>query len=140
MPLIYRVMTCDGDKPKVGPTARMLGVRVPPGPKPDIVPDDDGMVGPFTGGMSVAPDIYSLPVHRLPERYNGYVPKAHGKVEDACWRWGDGPFASENISTQLSLRLENLAHGLIEPAHRMYVEHYQSALAATRNGWTIVEP
>ncbi|HET6880753.1 MAG TPA: hypothetical protein VFI31_11395 [Pirellulales bacterium] len=140
MPLIYRVMTRDGDKPKVGPTARTLGVRVPPDPSPDIRPKSEGTVEPFIGGMSVAPDIYRLPVHRVPRRYSAYVPKAHGKEQDTCWRWGDGPFLAGNLSAGLSLRLDRPGHGLVEPAYRMPVSQFQLALEATQDGWTLVEP
>jgi len=36
MSLIYRSMLIDRDKPSVGSDTNMLGVRVPPHPRPDI--------------------------------------------------------------------------------------------------------
>lgn len=140
MPLIYRVMTRDGDKPMVGPTARTLGVRVPPDPKPDIVPNDDGTVGPLMGGMSVAPQLHFLPYYRVPVRYRALAPKAHGKKQDACWRMGDGPFISAPVAMGLTLRPDSEEHGIVEPAISMLLSEYESLLAATRNDWRLVDP
>jgi hypothetical protein len=140
MPLIYRAMTVDADgRPKVGPTARTLGARVPPDPKPDVTPDSNGMVQPGTGGMSVAPNWRHLPTHRIPKRLRHLVPKAHGKNEDACWRLGDGPFADGPVAEGLSLRVDAPRHGLIEPDAVTAEPAYQAALAATGGEWTIDE-
>ena len=49
MPLIYRSMIRDGDRPKIGPTARTLGARIP-----GDISEHGGFVFPGTGGMSVA--------------------------------------------------------------------------------------
>lgn len=119
MPLIYRVMTRDGDKPKVGPTARTLGVRVPPNPNFDIQVNADGTVEPGHGGMSVSPNIQSLPKERVSPRYKRMKPNAHGRYDDVCWRMDDGPFADANIRERLVLRVESSTHGVIEPAYRM---------------------
>jgi hypothetical protein len=140
MPLIYRAMTVGADgKPKVGPTARTLGARVPPDPKPDVTPDANGAVRPGTGGMSVAPNWRRLPTHRIPKRLRHIVPKAHGKNEDACWCLGDGPFADGPVAPGLSLRVDAPRHGLVEPDAVMTAPAYQDALAATRDDWTIDE-
>ena len=68
MPLIFRAMHVDGNHPKCGPDAKMLGVRVYPTANHDVKPDGEGQVEPGGGGMSVAPDAAKLPVHRLPRR------------------------------------------------------------------------
>lgn len=141
MPLIYRVMTRDGDKPKVGPTARTLGVRVPPSPHPDIVPNNDGTVGPLMGGMSVAPEMRFLSAYRVPARYRALVPRARGNnKQDACWRMGAGPFQAALVASGLQLRPDSRAHGVVEPASVMDVNDYQALLAATRDEWQLVEP
>jgi hypothetical protein len=140
MPLIYRAMTRDNDgRPKVGTTARTLGVRLPPDPKPDITPDSNGVVRPGTGGMSVAPAWRRLPLYRIPRRLRHLVPQAHGKDEDACWTMGDGPFADGTLAAGLALRVDSARHGLVEPDGEMTVEAYQEALAATRDHWTVDE-
>lgn len=140
MPLIYRVMACDGDKPKVGPTARTLGVRVPPNPSFDVQVSTDGTVEPGRGGMSVSPDIQSLPKERVPPRYKRMKSNAHGRKDDVCWRMGDGPFADAVISDRLVLRVDSSDHGVIEPAYQMPLVEYQQALAATQDAWIAVEP
>lgn len=140
MPLIYRVMTRDGDKPKVGPTARTLGVRVPPNPYSDIMVNADGTVEPGSGGMSVSPDVESLPKERVSPRYNRMKPNAHGHYDDVCWRMGDGLFADAAISDRLVLRIDSSDHGVVEPAYRMPLDEFQQALAASRDDWIAVEP
>lgn len=140
MPLIYRVMTRDGDKPKVGPTARMLGVRVPPAKKPDIIPRADGIVDPMTGGMSVAPRVHNLPFYRVPARYRALVPDANGKEQDACWQMGEGSFVAAAVAAGLTLRPDSEDHGLVEPATSMSLKEYESLLAATRDDWQLVDP
>lgn len=140
MPLIYRVMTRDGDKPMVGDTARALGVRLPPSPHADIKVNDDGTVGPGGGGMSVVPDISLLPAHRVPKQYVARVATADGKDEDSCWRMGDGPFVLSDLSSRLMLRPDRPGHGLVEPKYAMLLSDFQAALAATRDAWVIVAP
>src|SRR6516164_4279167 len=65
MPLVYRAMLADGDRPQVGQTALSLGVRVPPDENADVAVSADGMAEPRSGGMSVAPAWRMLPVHRI---------------------------------------------------------------------------
>jgi hypothetical protein len=134
MPLIYRSMTRDGDHPKVGATAKTLGVRVP-----GDLPSDDGQVSPGTGGMSVAPSWRDLPPHRIPRRLLHLAPDAAGSDADACWRMGVGPFEAGAVAEGLSLRPDRPDHGLVEPSERMTLERYQAALAATRDLWQIDE-
>ena len=141
MPLVYRVMTVDADgSPKVGTTARSLGVRVRSRPEdPEDIAVDSGHVAPGTGGMSVAPSWRDLPPWRIPRRLMHLVPKAFGKNEDACWRMGDGPFKAGHVAEGLSLRLDRPKHGVVEPNNRMTLGAYRAALAATRDRWTIDE-
>ena len=135
MPLIFRAMTVDGGRPRVGPSARMLGVRVPD----DISPDATGVVRPGTGGMSVAPAWRDLPAHRIPARLRHLAPDARGKNEDACWRMGQGPFQAGPLSPDLHLLPDRPGHGVVEPARSMGLDEFQRALAATRDEWEIEE-
>ena len=141
MPRIYRVMTPDADGlPKVGTTARSLGVRVRSRPDdPEDIAVDSGHVAPGTGGMSVAPSWRDLPLHRIPQRLAHQVPNAAGRDTDACWRMGDGPFEAGDFAEGLSLRPDHPEHGVVEPSHRMTLDAYRAALAATRDRWTIDE-
>lgn len=134
MPLIYRAMTPEGDRPKVGPTARSLGARVP-----GDIAACDGHVLPNTGGMSVAPSWRSLPPHRIPRRLSYFAPDAAGSNVDACWKMGDGPFESGHLDEGLALRPVSPIHGFIEPSGKMTLDIYQAALAATRDFWWIDE-
>ena len=57
---------------------------------------------------------------------------------------GEGPFAEAAVSGQLALRPDEavdakVAHGVIEPASVMLIQGYQTALAATRDEWTVDE-
>src|SRR6266513_2698101 len=98
MPLVYRSMLADGDKPLVGNTAKTLGVRVPPAPNPDLPVNADGTVNPRTGGMSVVSHWRHLQVWRIPRRLSTRflgdkgVHGASGSNALVCWRMGEGPF------------------------------------------------
>ena len=135
MPLIYRSMSADGDKPLIGASADALGVRVPPAHRSDIVPDASGFVSFGTGGMSVAPAWRDLPLHRIPSRLRDLVQGARGKNSLCCWKMGEGEFAAGSVAARLLLRLENARHGLVEPAQKMSLDDYQADLAATRDQW-----
>lgn len=134
MPLIYRVMTRDGDKPMVGDTANKLGVR----PDKDL-PVSGGFVLPNTGGLSVSPAWRRLPFMLIPRRLRHIVPNARGSNSAACWRMGEGPFAPGRAADGLVLRVEHQNHGLIEPTNKMTLAEYQQALAATADLWVIDE-
>lgn len=134
MPLIYRSMTPDGDRPKVGPTARTLGARVPAD-----IPVQDGHVSPGTGGMSVTPSWRDLAPHRIPRRLVHLAPSAHGSNNDFCWRMGEGPFEKGAVSEDLELRPDRPPHGSVEPSATMTLDRYQAALAATQDQWQIDE-
>src|SRR6266446_5522215 len=104
MPRIYRSMLADGGKPKVGCSAVMLGVRVPPNKDADLPVESDGTVRPNTGGMSVAPAWRYLPRWRISKRLRDKVEGASGRVDAFCWRMGSGGFDAEELSTGLVLR------------------------------------
>ena len=139
MPRVWRVMTVDGDRPKVGPTARTLGVRAPPSRYGDIVVEADGTVGPGRGGMSVALAWRDLPRHRIPARLQSELPSAAGSNKDACWRMGEGAFEAGPIGSGLQLRPDSPKHGVVEPSATVPVATYQADLAATRDRWVVDE-
>lgn len=139
MPRIFRAMINDGGRPKIGPSARGLGVRIPPDKHPDLLVGPDGTVEPGTGGMSVAPTWRDLPIHRIPMRLQPIVSDACGKDADACWRMGAGAFSATSVTEELSLAIGSAVHGTVEPAHSMAAESFQSALKATRDDWEIDE-
>jgi len=105
--------------PTVGPSARMLGVRI----NVDI-PVIAGQVKPGTGGMSVAPD---RPENLHPLRR---PPEYGGKGKDPIWR-----LDLAYIGSDLGFRSDTPTHGLIEPARTMTIDEFQTALRATRPYW-----
>ncbi len=136
MPLIYRVMTPDSDRPKLGTTNRTLGIRLAPLKYKDISElNADGTVAPGQGGMSVGPRLVDLPKFLVPERLRKLVPGAYGDDDDCCWSMGDGPFVDGVLNERLTLRVDRPGHGLIEPAFRMPVADFLTAIAATRDQW-----
>jgi hypothetical protein len=140
MPLIYRAMTLDGDKPLLANSARGLGVRVGGGAHDDLPVDAVGHVAPDTGGMSVAPAWRQLPDVRIPPRLRSKgALSARGKNGDACWRLGEGDFVLEVVAEGLRLRPDRADHGTVEPDQVMSLERFLGNLAATRDLWTIDE-
>jgi hypothetical protein len=97
----------------IGDRKLMLGVRVGKPPQGDVLPSNSGMVNPGTGGMSVGRHWKELPHFLIPPRLGHLVPvdakrrAATGNDAARCWRIGDGVFANANVSSELSLRLEN---------------------------------
>jgi hypothetical protein len=135
MPLIFRSMIRDGDHPKIGPTAKTLGARIP-----GDIPEEDGLVAPGTGGMSVSRSWRDLPAWRIPIRFIHLEPNAAGKQSDvSLWRMGDGPFEKGEVSDKLRLRPDSPKHALVEPSGPMPSEVYQDALAATRDSWQCID-
>ena len=64
-PKMYRTMLPEDASatvvvPAVGTAGNVLGVRVPPHPRPDVHPDGEGNVGPSGEGLSVAPSIKAM--------------------------------------------------------------------------------
>jgi hypothetical protein len=145
MPLIWRVMKIDGDKPQVGRGGTLLGVRVGtvgPGQRSDIDQDEEGLVHPGRGGMSISPNVDALPPHCLPrrlrEKYPDRFPQAKGQDTLHCWCLGEGPFEAAPVAERLSLRLDPDRpdrHGFVEPAATMTLQDYETALAVTQGHW-----
>jgi hypothetical protein len=142
MPLIYRSMEKDGERPRIGRSATALGVRIGvEGEKirQDIPVNSSGRVSPSTGGMSVAPAWRSLPTHRIPARLKTHCPDATGKNSLTYWKMGEGEFDDRPLAFGLVLRRDSPAHGLVEPAEVVPLETYEADRAATRDYWTIDE-
>jgi hypothetical protein len=142
MPLIYRSMEKDGERPRIGRSATALGVRIRGAggtTREDISVDDSGRVSPSTGGMSVAPAWRLLPTHRIPVRLRPVCPDATGKNSLVCWRMGEGEFVDGPLAPGLNLRKDTAAHGTVEPARVVPLETYEADLAATRDQWFIDE-
>jgi hypothetical protein len=143
MPLIWRAMKRDGDRPQVGRGAQLLGVRVGPVEQGcDVCPDEEGFIEPGQGGMSVSPSVEAIPTHRLPRRlkkkYPDRFPDATASNEAHCWWMGEGAFAPERVADRLRLRLDPdqpERHGLVEPDDRMKLGDYETALTDTRDRW-----
>lgn len=134
MPLIYRAMTREGGHPKVGTTARTLGVRLT-----EDIPVRDGLVLPGTGGMSVAPSWREIAQHRIPKRFIFLVPDAAGSNADSCWWMGEGPFVPGTVAPGLDLRPDRPGHGVVEPDRVMSPDEFQGWLAATRDLWRLID-
>jgi hypothetical protein len=141
MPKVYRAMTIANGEPRIGRTARSLGVR----PNEDIKIQSDGTVLPAAGGMSVAPSWRDLPGHRIPRRFRGRgAHDATGNNADACWTMGEGEFTSGQFAASLVIGIDKFSngrpiHGNIQPEVQMIFEQYEAALAATRDAWRIDE-
>lgn len=123
--------------PQVGRSARKLGVRVDSGG--DIEPNSEGSVSPGVGGMSVAPSLPALPAHRVPKRLRNKRPGAIGNDGDRVWSHGQGSFADGEVAPHLRLRVDDPAHGLVEPDAPMPLDIYENALSATKGAWVIDE-
>lgn len=134
MARVYRSMKADGELPLVAQSAVGLGVR-----PDDIKVDASGDVQPNSGGMSVAPEWRSLPHWRIPRRLLPRCHKATGRDELVCWRWGEGEFQDDSISSLLVLRVDAPGHGLVEPVRVVSLADYRSALADTRSDWSVDE-
>ncbi|MGL4551171.1 MAG: hypothetical protein ACRC33_08285 [Gemmataceae bacterium] len=124
MTLLYRSMQEDADgQPVVGPSASQLGVR----PKDVGYRDDDALIGPGDGGLSVTPDDPRLlPDFRRPPEWGG-----DGK--DPVW-----VIDSADIGTDLRYRPDPAApgrHGFLEAAVPMRLIDYRRALGATHPLW-----
>ena len=129
--------------PKVGPAGSKLGARpgyaeyeidpedrIKPGDqiKSDIQVDEDGVVQPGTGGMSVAlPPIDNLPPHRRPPKHGGDDPAYEVYELD-----------TEDLPDDLRAQVDPYGperHVFIEPAREMSFDEYQRVLESTRALW-----
>jgi hypothetical protein len=106
-------------RPLVVDTARGLGVRT----EDDIFPDEDGMVEPDSGGMSVALAPEHLPPWRRPPAHGGDGP-------DPLWE-----LETDDLPDGLTCSADSETHAMIEPSRRMEMDVYQELLAETRDLW-----
>ena len=130
---VLRGMLPDVDGlPKVGDTGRTLGARPGRYYEGDIPVRNDGLVQPFTGGMSVSPPPPSnLPRHRRPPVHEGL----DSKIEVY-------ELETDALPDELRPRRdpkEPERHVFIEPTRVMSFEKYQRALHATRTLWRPVQ-
>ncbi|MCC3420845.1 MAG: hypothetical protein JGK24_09320 [Microcoleus sp. PH2017_29_MFU_D_A] len=145
--LYYRGMAEQNGKPKIGRSARLLGVR--PGIDIDIEQMPTGylneqgylladservfrgelvaVVVRNTKGMSVSISIESLPAFRRPAKFGGT-----GK--DSLWQIDD-----INIMGDLQAVQDSPTHVSILPRVTMSLERYEAALAKTQNDWERVD-
>lgn len=136
-------MAEENGKPKVGRSARLLGVR--PGIDVDVVKmprdclDDQGYLRAestqqstgelvvvamrSTKGMSTALSIESLPAFRKPAAFGGM-----GK--DPLWQIEDS-----QIDGDLEAVQDSATHVSIMPRVSMLLERYEAALTNTQNNW-----
>jgi hypothetical protein len=145
--LYYRGMAEQNGKPKIGRSARLLGVR----PNIDInteqMPigylDEQGYLLPEsqrkiqgenltvairdTKGMSVSVSIEGLPEFRKPSQFGG-----NGK--DPLWQIDDS-----NITGDLQAVQDSPTHVSILPRITMLLEKYETALANTHKYWERVD-
>ena len=142
-------MLMQDDLPLVGTGPHMLGVRVPVKDHADRVvdvsPDALGMVHPYGGGLSIARSIDDLLPHLVPKRLKNFVEGASGSNNRHVWSMGKGSFSDGGIAHRLILRrkperADGKVLGLVEPAAKMSLEEYQSALASTQLQWSLDEP
>lgn len=130
-------------KPKLGRSARLLGVRL--GIDIDVVEmpkdwlDDQGYLRPeakrqstgelavvairSTKGMSTSLSIESLPAFRRPTAFGGMG-------RDPLWQIEDS-----KISGDLEAVRDSATHVSIMPRVTMLLEKYETALANTQNDW-----
>ncbi len=145
--LYYRGMAEQNGKPKIGRSARLLGVR----PNIDInieqIPmgyvDEQGYLLPEfqrkfseqliivairdTKGMSVSPSIEGLPTFRKSVGFGGT-----GK--DTLWRIDNSIIAGDLHAVQ-----DSPTHVSILPRVTMSLEKYESALANTQKYWEKID-
>lgn len=141
--LYYRGMAEENGKPKVGRSARLLGVRL--GIDIDVVEmskdwlDDQGYLRPEaerkatgdvvivavrnTKGMSTSLSIESLPAFRRPAAFGGMG-------RDPLWQIEDSKIGGDLEAVQ-----DSTTHVSIRPRVTMLLEKYETALANTQNDW-----
>ena len=152
MPKIFRIMKGDADGPIAGVGRELLGVRLPGGVgHADVVPNEEGVIAPATGGMSVCSGALALlgrAAPMMPKRFRALAHdpstpvalrelfiQASGSNSAAIWQMGDGEFEAGPLTQKLSLRPDSADHGLVEPFVAMSVAEYLTALEQTRSEW-----
>jgi len=141
-------MVDENGKPKIGRSAKLLGVRlgdidinIKRMPVDSL--DEQGYLLPEsehefqgelvdvairnTGGMSVSLSIEALPAHRKPAKFSGY-----GK--DPLWQIDDS-----NITGDLQAVQDSPTHVSISPRVTMSLERYELALANTQDDWERID-
>jgi hypothetical protein len=131
--MYFRSMTPEEDGlPRVGPSARTLGVRVPE----DIRPNG-GHVVPGTGGMSVSPDsMWNLPNHRRPRAMGG---GSTGPNQDRVFSITDTALEQRELTARPDPEAPAL-HALVEPKYRVSLKAFEGSLSATRPDWNQAWP
>ncbi|MEM6255089.1 MAG: hypothetical protein AAF821_19405 [Cyanobacteria bacterium P01_D01_bin.156] len=141
--IYYRGMAATDGKPKLGRSARLLGIR--PGVDidvshmlqgwldfqgylhPEVARDDSGVEVEVairnTKGMSTSLSIEGLPAFRKPKAFGG-------TGRDPLWR-----IDSKYINGDLEAVQDSLTHVSIMPRVTMLLERYEAALAETQNYW-----
>ncbi|QYX31149.1 hypothetical protein [Sphaerospermopsis torques-reginae] len=145
--LYYRGMMDENGQPKIGRSARLLGVRIGIDINVEQMPlgylDQQGYLlieshresyGEIvavaikdTKGMSVSLSIESLPANRKPAKFGGI-----GK--DPLWQIDDS-----NITGDLQAIQDSPTHVSILPRVTMLLEKYELALANTQKYWQRVD-
>jgi hypothetical protein len=145
--LYYRGMIDENGKPKIGRSARLLGVRLGIDINIKQMPvnslDEQGYLLPEserefqgelvdivienTGGMSVSLSIEALPAPRKPAKFGG-----HGK--DPLWQIDDS-----NITGDLQAVQDSSTHVSISPRVTMLLERYELALTNTQDYWERID-
>lgn len=145
MKLYYRGMVEINGKPKVGRSARLLGVRLGIDIDVEEMPrdwlDEQGYLRSSTErestgklvivairgtkGMSTSLSIESLPAFRKPPAFGGMG-------RDPLWQIEDSKIS---ISSDLEAAQDGTTHVSIMPSVTMLLEKYEAALANTQNDW-----
>lgn len=140
-------MAEENGKPKVGRSARLLGVRLGIDINVEEMPkdwlDNQGSLRPeterkstgepvvvairSTKGMSTSLSIESLPAFRRPTAFGGMG-------RDPLWQIEDS-----KISGDLEAVQDSATHVSIMPRVTMLLEKYETALASTQNDWERVD-
>jgi hypothetical protein len=141
--LYYRGMAEANGKPKVGRSARLLGVRLGIDIDIEEIPkdwlDEQENLRPeterkatgelvvvairSTKGMSTSLSIESLPAFRRPSAFGGMG-------RDPLWQIEDNKIGGELEAVQ-----DSATHVSIMPRVTMLLEKYETALANTQNDW-----
>ena len=141
--LYYRGMVEENEKPRLGRSARLLGIR--PGVDIDVVPIPQGWLNKQgylqqeaarsnlgevvevaicnTKGLSVSLSIEGLPPFRRPPAFGGT-----GK--DALWQIDDSFITGDLEAVQ-----DSATHVSILPSATMLLGKYEAAISATQAHW-----
>ena len=116
----------------------------------DIDADENGVVTPGHGGLSVNSAWESLPYFTIPRRLLGALPlknfrEAAGGDNARIWSHPAGAFpsaATEPVpfAAGLVLRVERPGKGLVEPDRAVPHDQYRLDIQRTRSGWVVNEP